>query len=66
MVERNDFKSIDKLVEVSKLWADTIVRIDIQYNYLTELYSARVWTSVDHAFDIKYTEDGLKIATVKH
>ena len=54
----------EKMIEIAKAEAKNgqlIVRLDMQFNYIDYLWSARVFYNDNHIIDIKQTIDGFKI-----
>ena len=58
----NKIQAITKLTDIANVWCgDTITRLDIQWNFVSETYSAVVWNEDQdgrHSFKIEFDEDG--------
>lgn len=58
---------LEKMLEIAKenaIEGQTIVRIDMQFNYKRYLWSTRVWYSSDRVIDIKQTSEGLEVYSI--
>ena len=58
---------LEKMLEIAKenaIEGQIIVRIDMQLNYKSYLWSTRVWYSGDRVIDINQTAEGFEVYSI--